>query len=142
MRDIDIAGEVVIRGNSAKGEPNNLCLQNGSFSSAKMYSGGLYDGSYIGISSTSGSGATVGKNMSEYQVLKYLHADDGGRGFSMADTKEVATPLFASMISRNVSTAIIIGGFVLIAGTVGVLVFRKHRKEGKKHDEQSESGSR
>lgn len=141
MRDIDLAGEVVIRSNSAKGEPNNLCLQNGSFSSAKMYSGGLYDGSYIGISSTSGSGATVGKNMSEYQVLKFLHADDSSRGFSMADTKEVATPLFASMISGNVSAAILIGGGVLIVGTVGILIFRKQRKEGKKHDEQSKDGS-
>ena len=132
MRDIDIAGEIVIRSNTAKGEPNNLCLQNGTFSSARFYSGGLYDGSYIGVSSTSGSKVTIGKNVSEYNALKFLHADNGSRGFLMDNTKEVATPLFASMISRNVSIAIIIGGVVLIAGVIGVLICRKHRKGGRK----------
>ena len=141
MRDIDLAGEVVIRNNTAKGEPNNLCLQNGTFSAAKLYSGGFYDGSYIGVSSTSDSKVTIGKNVSQFNALKFLHADDGSRGFSMADTKEVATPLFASMISRNVSIVIIIGGCVLIAGVIGLLICRKHRKEGRKQDESNHESS-
>ena len=134
MRDIDVAGVVRIFDNTADGKKNNLCLQNGSFSSAKLYSGGLADGADIGISSTSGSAATVGKNLSQFQVDKFLHADEAGRGLSMTNTKEVATPLFASMISRNASVFIILFGVVIIAGTIGLLYYRKHRKGGRKND--------
>ncbi|MBQ3264424.1 MAG: right-handed parallel beta-helix repeat-containing protein [Ruminococcus sp.] len=135
MRDIEVAERIVIRNNTANGAVNNLCLQNGTFSSAKMYSGGLYDGSYIGISSTGSGSATVGKNISLYQVNKYLHADDYARSLSMTNLREVSTPLFASVISDNISLIIIIGGVILIAGVTGLLYFRKKKKEGKKDDE-------
>ena len=140
MYDIDLAGEIVIRDNAAKNaQANNLCLQNATFSSAKMYSGGLYDGTWIGISSTSGSGGTVAKNMSQFQMSKFLHADNSSLEFSMSNTTEVATPLFASMISRNVSTVILIGGAVLIVGAIVVLYVRKRRKEGKENATQTEN---
>ena len=134
MDDIEVAEETVIRDNTANGEKNNLCLQNGTFSSAKLYSGGLYDGSYIGISSTSNSKATVAKNISQYQVNKYLHPDEAGRSFSMTNTKDVETPLLASVISENISMIIIIGGVVVIVGMILILSFRKRRKEGKKDE--------
>ncbi|MEE0872641.1 MAG: hypothetical protein UIH27_04105 [Ruminococcus sp.] len=138
MDDIEVAEEVVIRDNIANGEKNNLCLQNGTFSSAKLYCGGLYDGSYIGLSSTSNSSATVAKNISMYQVNKYLHSDDYARSFSMTNTKEVSTPLFASMISENISLMIIIGGVIIIAGVIVILYFRKRRKEGRKNEAKDE----
>ena len=134
MYDIEVADETVIRDNTANGERNNLCLQNGLFSSAKLYCGGLYDGTYIGVSSTGSGAATVAKNISQYQANKYLHPDDAARSFSMTDTKEVATPLFASMISENISWIIIIGGVIVIAGVITILYLRKRRKEGKKND--------
>ena len=134
MYDIDIAGATVIRGNIANGAANNLCLQNGNFSSAKMYSGGLEDGAFIGISSTSTSSSTVAKNISLYQVSKYLRPDASTHGLSMNNTKEVSTPMFASLISQNISLIIIIGGFIVIAGVIGILYYRKRRKEGRKDD--------
>ena len=134
MDDIEVAEAVVIRDNTANGEKNNLCLQNGTFSSAKLYSGGLYDGSYIGISSTGNGSATVGKNISQYQVNKYLHADDYARSLSMTNLREVSTPLFASVISDNISLIIIIGGVIIIAGIVLILYFKKRRKEGRKDE--------
>ena len=138
MDDIEVAETVVIRDNTANGERNNLCLQNGMFSSAKLYSGGLYDGSYIGISSTGNGSATVAKNISQFQATKYIHADDYTRGFSMTDTKEVATPLFASMISDNISWIILIGGVIVIVAVITILYLRKRRKEGKKNDQQTD----
>ena len=129
---------MVIRDNTANGERNNLCLQNGLFSSAKLYCGGLYDGSYIGISSTGNGSATVAKNISQFQATKYIHADDYTRGFSMTDTKEVATPLFASMISDNISWIILIGGVIVIVAVITILYLRKRRKEGKKNDQQAD----
>ena len=134
MDDIDVAGVTVIRDNTADGKRNNLCLQNGTFSSAKLYSGGLEDGAYIGISSTSGSSATVAKNISLYQVNKYLRSDEAARSFSMKNTEEVSTTLYASMISQNISLVITIGGVILIAGTVVILYLRKRRKEGVKDE--------
>ena len=134
MYDIDIAGVTVIRGNIANGVANNLCLQNGNFSSAKMYSGGLEDGAFIGISSTSTSSSTVAKNISQYQVSKYLRPDAGSHGLSMTNTKEVSTPIFASLISQNISLIIIIGGIIVIVGVIGILYYRKRRKEGRKDD--------
>ena len=138
MDDIEVAETVVIRDNTANGEKNNLCLQNGTFSSAKLYSGGLYDGSYIGISSTGNGSATVAKNISQFQATKYIHADDYTRGFSMTDTREVATPLFASMISDNISWIILIGGVIVIVAVITILYLRKRRKEGKKNDQQAD----
>ena len=138
MYDIEVAEAVVIRDNTANGEKNNLCLQNGVFSSAKIYSGGLEDGAYIGISTTSNSSATVGKNMSQYQVGKYLYADETGRSFSMTNTREVDTPLFASIVSENISLLIVICGVVAIAVVIGLLFFRKRRKEGRKDEAKDE----
>ena len=138
MDDIEVAEETVIRNNTANGVRNNLCLQNGTFSSAKLYSGGLYDGAFIGVSSTGSGSATVGKNISQYQVYKYLHTDDPARSLSMTDTKEVATPLFASVISDNISLIIIIGGVIIIAGIVLILYFKKRRKEGRKDEAKDE----
>ncbi len=138
MDDIEVAEETVIRNNTANGVRNNLCLQNGTFSSAKLYSGGLDDGTYIGISSTGNGKATVGKNLSQYQAYKYLHADDPARGFSMTDTKEVSTPLFASVITDHSSLIIIIGGVIIIAGIILILYFKKRRKEGKKDEAKDE----
>ena len=138
MDDIEVAETVVIRDNTANGERNNLCLQNGMFSSAKLYCGGLYDGSYIGISSTGNGSATVAKNISQFQATKYIHSDDYTRGFSMTDTKEVATPLFASMISDNISWIILIGGVIVIVAVITILYLRKRRREGKKNDQQAD----
>jgi len=138
MYDIDVAGTTVIRGNIANGAANNLCLQNGNFSSAKLYSGGLEDGAFIGISSTGSGSATVGKNISLYQVNKYLHADDYARSLSMTNTREVSTPLFASVITDHSSLIIIIGGVIIIAGIIALLYFRKRRKEGKNNEAKDE----
>ena len=138
MDDIEIAGEVVIRGNIANGYASNLCLQSGVFSSAKMYSGGLYDGSFIGICSTANGDSTVAKNISQYQVNKYLHADSYERKLSMTNTREVSTPLFASMISQNISLIIIIGGVIIIVGIILILYFRKRKKEGRADEAKDE----
>ena len=138
MYDIELAGEVVIRDNLAKLDINNLCLQNGVASTAYAYCGGLYDGSYIGISSTSNSSATVVKNISQSQASKFIHSDDYQRRLSITNTREVDTPLYASVISENVSWIILIVGVVVIIGVIGVLYFRKHKKEGKKNEAGSE----
>ena len=135
MYDIEVAEEVVIRDNTANGAANNICLQNGVASTAYMYCGGLYDGSYIGLSSTGGSSITAVKNISQYQANKFIHADDHERKLSITNTKEVATPLFASMISDNISLIIIIGGVIVIAGVIVILYLRKRKKEGKNEDE-------
>ena len=138
MYDIDVADEIVIRDNTAKGKPNNLCLQNGVFSSAKIYCGGLSDGSYIGVSSTSSGSATVAKNVSQFQMSKFLKADNGDYGFSIKNTKNVETKLYASMLSKNTSVWIIVAGVVVIAGVTGCLYFKKRRKESEQHDATDE----
>lgn len=56
----------------------------------------------------------------------------------MKNTKEVSTPLFASMISENISLMIIIGGVIIIAGVIVILYFRKRRKEGRKNEAKDE----
>ena len=95
----------------------------------------MYDGAFIGVSSTGSGSATVGKNISLYQVNKYLHADDYARSLSMTNLREVSTPLFASVITDHSSLIIIIGGVIIIAAIILFLYFRKRRKEGKKKDE-------
>ena len=138
MYDIELAEDVVIRDNLAKGDINNLCLQNGVTSTAYAYCGGLYDGAYIGISSTGNSNTTAVKNISQFQASKFIHSDDYRRRLSMTNTREVETPLFASVISDNISWIILIAGVVVILGVIGVLYLRKHRKEGKKNEAKAE----
>ena len=129
---IDLAEEIVIRDNTSRNGTNNLCLQNGISSTAYAYCGGLYDGSHIGISSTGSSSVTAVKNISQYQAGKFIRADDQGRRLSLADTRNVETPLFASMITDETSWIIIISGAVLIAAAITVLLLRKRRKEAEK----------
>ena len=76
----------------------------------------------------------MAKNVSQYQMSKFIKADKNGYGLSMTNTKEVETKLYASMISKNVSYIIIIGGVAVIVAAVGLLVFRKRRKEGKSNE--------
>lgn len=134
MYDIELSDEIVIRDNTANGKKNNLCLQDGVFSSAHIYCGGLYDGSYIGISSTSSGSASVAKNVSQFQMNKFFKADDQNRKFSMINTENVITKLYASMISEHVSLVIIIAGAAAVIGATGVLYFRKRRKENQNND--------
>ena len=135
MKDIEVAGKVVIRDNKSSRGTNNLALQNGLASTAYLYSGGLYDGSYIGISSTSGGKVTVAKNVSTFNAYKALHSDDSRRAFVTEGEYGVMTPLVASMISDDASITIIVVGLVLMFAVIMLLLRRKNKKGAAGKDE-------
>lgn len=135
MKDIEIAGKVIIRDNMSDDGRNNLSLQNGMASNAYIYSGGLYEGSYIGISSTSGSKTPIAKSVSIFNALKYIHSDDTRRSITTENEYSVMTPLVASMLSEKASMAIIIGGIALLVAIICLLLHIKHRKEVARTDE-------
>ena len=74
--DLGVKGSVIIRNNnSEKTRHNNLCLQEGAASTARLYSGGLYDDAYISVSTTDDE-TDFARNIVEYQQ-KYFHAENG-----------------------------------------------------------------
>ena len=76
---------------------HNLCL-NGS---AMLYSGGLYEGSYIGISKFSqGSNDEVAEGIAEYQQ-KYFHSDQKNIKFEKTGT--VDTPIITTQSNETAS---------------------------------------
>lgn len=125
--DLSVKGSVIIRDNESEDtRHNNLCLQEGVASTARVYSGGLYRNSYIVVSTTDDE-THFSKNITEYQA-RYFHAEDGDLSFEKKDT--VSTPLYASIFgtgSAFVITGIIALGIAAIA--IAIIVKKKGEKK-------------
>ncbi len=137
LKDIEMAGKMVIRNNKSSEGTSNLSLQDGMASTAMIYSGGLYDGSYVGVSSTTSGKVTIAKNVSVFNAMKYIHPDKSGRTIRTENLHVVMTPLVASVISENASIIIIIAGLIILAAVICILIYMKRRKEAAGTDEDA-----
>lgn len=119
--DVTLKGLTRIEGNQGgKDSCHNLTLQDGTATRAYVYNAGLYEGSRVGINSTSSGDQPLSKKIAVYQAEKYYFADSGSLRFDeLAET--VDAPIFASIFG-NGNTAAIIGlslvGLLALSGAV------------------------
>ena len=108
---------------------HNLCL-NGR---AMLYSGGLYEGSYIGISKFSqGSNDEVAEGIAEYQQ-KYFHSDQKNIKFEKTGT--VDTPIITNQSNETASvfgtgSVVVIVSVAVAALAAGLAALAVKKKKG------------
>lgn len=125
--DINIAGKMIVRENIKKKGTSNFILQDGNFSEAKFFSGGLIEGSDLRVGSTGSGNITIGKNVSEKEMRKYIRTDDSSKGLEMRNTWVVQAPVYASVLSEHSSIIIIIAGLAVLI--VAAFVLQRRRKK-------------
>jgi hypothetical protein len=131
--DIALKGLLHIENNSGKDGRNNLTLQDGNASRALIMNGGLYEGSHIGLSSTS-SGVMYSQSISETQMRYFF--DDLGSLWLRDTTSRKAAPFISSVFDEGAAGGVALGlGMAAIAGIVVYVLLtkrdqRKKAKEG------------
>ena len=135
--DVNVQGLMTVRDNTA-GDTNNqnFVLQDGVATTAYIYSGGLYDGSHIEISSTGGGKVLLSKEMSQYQT-QYFYPESGKIEYE--HTKDVESKMITASLFNNGSGKVLI---VLIAAAalavVAAIVFKKKRGGADDDDDDEE----
>ena len=125
MDDIGVKGLVRIYNNSGKNNRNNLTLQDGFASRAYLSDGGLYEGSSVGLSSTS-KNVKYADDISVYQA-GYFFSDLGE--LTIERTYEREAPMLASVFSDGGRIWIVAGiGLFVLCGTATYAVLTKKKK--------------
>ena len=134
--DISVQGLMTIKDNTAgTSKCRNLVLQDGIATSAYLYSGGLVEGSHVGVSSTGGGQVMISKEMPYYQI-QYLHADNGKIVYE--HTKNVESKLVTASLFSDGSVSIIIALVTLSAAAVAASIVIKKRRGGADYDDENE----
>ena len=126
--DIGVKGLVRIYNNSGKDERNNLTLQDGFATRAYLSDGGLYEGSKIGLSSTS-LNVKYADDISVYQE-EYFFPEQGY--LTRYHPYQREAPVYSSVFSNGGYTWLVIGIVLLVlcgAVTYAVLTKKKKTKE-------------
>ena len=119
--DVTLKGLTRIEENrGGKDNCHNLTLQDGISTRAYVYNAGLYEGSRVGINSTSAGDQPLSKKIAVYQAEKYYFADAGTLRFDELE-ETVSTPVYSSIFG-NGSTAVILGllllGLLVLSGVI------------------------
>jgi len=126
--DLSVQGCVCIDGNASQSTENaNLCLQEGLFTQARLYSGGLYEGSMIALNKTgSNGGEELAIGVTEYEFKHYFETNEGSLTFKTTKTENGV--YMASVFSNGVVYNIIILATILVVMLIiGLLLYRKGR---------------
>ncbi len=140
--DINIQGKLIIQDNQTTSrQKSNLCLQDGWFSSAKIYSGGLLYGSKVGINKTkslSSKGYRAVVSTSQHQERTCFTADRG-KLIMKKGTSEKVIYMATAFGGMNLAPFIVIFLELLAATAVILVAIRKRRERMKKAEGKGES---
>ena len=135
---IGIKGLVRIYNNSGKNHRDNLTLADGLAVSAYLTSGGLYEGSKVGLSST-GQNVRYSDEISRYQLetLECFFSDTNGslKIYNSMDYEREA-PMLASVFSDGGSIRLVIG--LLLFAVCGAAAYTITIKKKKTKEERHE----
>lgn len=138
MYDCNISGKLIVKDNTVGGNQNDLCLQNGNFSTAYLYSGGLYEGSSVWICSTDNSPRLAISDIDKYQYLNYIHLDKGYK-LSEIQTHDLSKDNIraeGSIIGNgNIVVIVILGAVIIAAGIIAVIFYTRRKKKGAEKNE-------
>ncbi len=117
MNDINVSGKLIVKNNTVSSNENDICLQDGSASTAYLYCGGLYEGSSVYLCSNSKSFHLAIRGIDKFQYNNYIHFDSG---FVLSKTDQTA---LSSDNTRAVASAIGDGSIVFICIAFVVIIF-------------------
>ena len=118
LNDINASGKLIIKDNTVNGKASDLCLQDGSASTAYLYCGGFYEGSSVWLCSNDTNSQLAIKNIDKFQYNNYIHFDEG---FSQDKVNSSST---SSDYVRAMATAFGSGNVIFIcvcAAAIAVL---------------------
>ena len=137
---INLKGLMVIKDNISEHDRNqkDLFLNSSMSSRAKVYSGGLYEGSYISFNAS----GEFAENIAEYQK-KYFHPISGNMDFVKTDTVQTAvisteSNETASMFGTGSVIVITIIAFAVLAVAGAAIVFKKKKGEDHRANDEDE----
>ena len=133
---INVKGVVVIRDNESKKDDacRDMCLEDGTSATALVNSGGLSNGSWIGIGSTSKKSIQLAKNISVFE-MKYFHSHVGKIAAKNVKTVEAKMVVTASLFGvGNKLIIIIIAGVALVGMLIMIIMKKKESMRGAKSD--------
>lgn len=130
--DINVSGKLIITDNTVKDQSSNLCLQNGTFSTAYLFCGGLYDGSSVSIGSTDSSSRLAISGIDKYQYNNYIRFDDGftvDRIEQHQTSDEGIRAEGSALGSGNFIIVAVLTGIIIVA-VIGITVYSKKKRKG------------
>lgn len=131
MYDINVQGLLKVKDNYKNNNSrDDIFLDSIGIASAKIYDGGLYDGSEVWVL-TSGSSQTVSDNISAYQQ-RYFHCDDSSKGlqFSADSSKTQRQTLITSVIGNGKVSVIVAFAAVIIVAAAVITSLKTKKKKG------------
>ena len=130
MHWISIQGTMKVYNNKGKkNRSDNLFLQCGKASNSYLYSGGLTDGSKVGIRTNQKYSAL--KNITRYEVDEYFFSDAGS--FVKENIKKAKSEVFLASVFANIGVRLAIGMIlIIIIGALTGLSYKKRRKKANK----------
>lgn len=126
LYDVGVQGLLVVAQNHVGQQDNNLCLQDGLMSTARITNGGLYPESMVCLTSTTKSAVRAAKNISLSQTSQYIKVDNGT--WELQNQHLQQERLVASVIGNGNLILVIIGAAFIAAAAVVMMIFGKRRK--------------
>lgn len=122
--DVALKGRVRIYGNDGRFTRDNLTLQDGNASRAYAFLGGLYEGSHVGLSSTSRNVRYAYGASSE--DLGYLFSDAGGI-LRLQGEYTLPSPFYSSVFGGGQGTYLVLGAGLALASGVATYTLATKR---------------
>ena len=138
MYDINIQGLLKVKDNYKTDKSrDDIFLDSIGIATARIYNGGLYDGSEVWVL-TAGSSQTVSEYISAYQQ-RYFHCDDSSKAlqFSADSSKTLSQKLITSAIGGGNVLFIIITVAVAIAAVVITAIIKSKKKGADKNEKKA-----
>lgn len=138
MYDINIQGLLKVKDNYKTDKSrDDIFLDSIGVATARIYNGGLYDGSEVWVL-TAGSSQTVSEYISAYQQ-RYFHCDDSSKAlkFSADSSKTLSQKLITSAIGSGNVRFIIITAAVVIAAAVATVIIKSKKKGADKNEKKA-----
>lgn len=135
MYDINIQGLLKVRDNYKTNKSrDDIFLDSIGVATARIYNGGLYDGSEVWVL-TASSSQTVSEYISAYQQ-RYFHCDDSSKAFQFSadSSKTLSQRLITSAIGSGNVRFIIITVAAVIAAVVITAIIKSKKKGADKNE--------
>ncbi len=134
MYDMNASGKLVIKDNTVNGKASDVCLQDGTASTAYLYCGGLYEGSSIWLCSNETGSQLAIKGIDKYQYTNYIHFDGGftaGKINSSSVSSDNIRAIASVLGNGNIIYICIAMLIIMITAVVTVSVKRKKERSKK-----------